>query len=376
MAQWLRLLGILAFSLCIPYSAPAAEAEHKPQQSVEKIMVDLVDGGDRNAALLAARRTASRTATERAVTRFVDESTRAKNAGVLETDVLARASDFTLVRPVSTHTTGGRVSAEFEVTVQTLPLTQVLRQKGLMRQWRVMVIIPELHVGRPLPDPAAETEFIRQFVRAGFKVIDPARYAELRRENVERLQDPRVAAEIGRRFGADVVIVGKGISERGPDIEGFASCQARVEARALLADTAEIVASDARTGTEANTTESVAAKKALQSAATKLAPLFIADVSLLPNAQTRKIQVEVGVFPNFSAAARFERAVSSIAGVNSVTRESYDAGVLVLEVDADVEAADALAEKLETSKQLTDYRFTVDNVSRTRIRARVAAQNQ
>ena len=30
-----------------------------------------------------------------------------------------------------------------------------------------MVIIPEQHISTPVPDPAAETEFIRRFVNAG-----------------------------------------------------------------------------------------------------------------------------------------------------------------------------------------------------------------
>ncbi|MEQ9442433.1 MAG: CsgG/HfaB family protein, partial [Cyclobacteriaceae bacterium] len=39
---------------------------------------------------------------------------------------------------------------------------------------KVMVIIPEYHITRQVPDPAGETEIIRKFVNAGFPVVDPS----------------------------------------------------------------------------------------------------------------------------------------------------------------------------------------------------------
>ena len=38
----------------------------------------------------------------------------------------------------------------------------------------VMIIVPEVHIQRPIPDPAGETEIIRRFIESGFKVLTRA----------------------------------------------------------------------------------------------------------------------------------------------------------------------------------------------------------
>jgi hypothetical protein len=252
-------------------------------------------------------------------------------------------------------------------------MLEIMRKNGLMREWRVMVIIPEQHISTPVPDPAAETEFIRQFVNAGYKVIDQKRYAELRQQNAARLKDPAVAAEIGRKMGADIVITGEAFSQRVvPDVvPGMVSCRARVEVRAILADTAEIVAADATEGPGADLVESVSAKKALQNTAKKLAPLFVRDITLLPASESRNVQIEVSIFASFTKAARFERAVRSLPGVTKVSRESYDEGVLVLNVESDAESAEDFALVLEEAEAIKPYGLAVGAVSKTRIRATV-----
>lgn len=352
----------------------AEEEQHQPQvRTVTVVGEAVIEGNDLPAAERAARADAIRKAVSQVIGVFVSGKAAAENGRLIEDIVRTKSQGLGVIKTVLEKTQEeGLFKLKAEVEVSTVPLVQALKAAGLTREWRVMVIIPETHLRRPVPDPAAETEFIKHFVRAGYKVIDQKRYAELRQQYAERLKDPAVAAEIGRKMGADVVITGEAFSESaGQVVEGWQSCRARVEVRAVLADTAEIVAADAESGAGADLTEAVAGKTALQKTAAKLAPLFINDISLLPASETRKIQLEVGVFRGFTTAARFERALAAIKGINKVTRESYDAGVLVLDIDSDVESADALAEKLETAKEMEPFGLMVTNVSKTRIRAEV-----
>ena len=127
-------------------------------------------------------------------------------------------------------------------------------------------------------------------------------------------------------------------------------------------------------GPGAAMSEAVAGKKALQETARRLAPQFVTDILLLPASDTRKLQLEVSIFESFTQAARFERAVGTLEGINKVTRESYDEGVLVLDLDADIDSADALAERLETAEAMKVFGLRVGSVSKTRVRATLAKE--
>ena len=143
----------------------------------------------------------------------------------------------------------------------------------------VMVIIPEFHIQRRIPDPAGETEIIRQFLRAGFRVIDPSVYASL--SDARRLAagggDAAEARAIGREYGADVVVIGEAFSEMAPgqSQNGLISCRARVEARAVRTSDASIIAADGRHGGGAEITESASAKTALKNAGAAMADVFL-----------------------------------------------------------------------------------------------------
>jgi hypothetical protein len=231
------------------------------------------------------------------------------------------------------------------------------------------VVIPETHLRRQIPDPAAETEIIRQFIDAGYTVIDQKRYRELRYQWQEQLKDRKAAAAIGRRYGADLIVTGEAFSVRAPDTQGFVSCEARVEAHAILADTAQTVAAENLPAPGAARTEEVASKQALQNAARRVAPRLLDRLDRHVDKPVGTVQLEVARFEGFSAAAQFERSVRALPGIKSVDRASFDEGVLVLTVDAGGTAADTLAEKLETAAGLKPFRVSVQNVSKTRIRA-------
>lgn len=361
--------GVIALALLLvaAVAGPAVgEVKHQPREQT-------VEATGQGMNEKEARAQCVRQAIEQVIGVYVSAKSRNENAALIEDIIRTKSGGFgSIKRVVSQKTENGVTEITAEVVVSPVPVMQLLRQSGVLREWRVMVIIPEEIIRRPVPDPAAETEFINQFVKAGYKVIDQKRYAELRQQNVERLKDPAVAAEIGRKMGADIVITGEAFAEEIPAVmEGIASCRARVEVRALLADTAEIISADATEGPGADLSVAVAGKKALQQTAKKLAPQFVDDITLLPASDTRKLQIEVGPFRGFSPAARFEKALAAIKGVNKVHRESYDAGMLVLDIDSDVESADDLALLLEEAEAMQPFGLVVENVSKTRIRASV-----
>jgi TolB-like protein len=112
----------------------------------------------------------------------------------------------------------------------------------------VTIKVVERHVGQTTIDPAAETELALFFKDSGFTVFD--------------------AADAGK---ADIRIEGEGFSEFGLRRGNLASVKARLEVKAVNPATGEVLAVDRETAVEVDVVEQMAGKKALQSAAARIA---------------------------------------------------------------------------------------------------------
>ncbi len=104
--------------------------------------------------------------------------------------------------------------------------------------------IPEQHIGRPIVDPAAQTEMKLVLQEVGFTVLD--------------------SSETAKR--PDVQITGEAFSEMGMRKGNLVSGLARVEIKAVNAKTGDLIAVDRQRGVAVDLGENVAAKEALQNA--------------------------------------------------------------------------------------------------------------
>lgn len=112
----------------------------------------------------------------------------------------------------------------------------------------VAIKVLERHVGQATIDPAAETELALFCKDSGFTVFDAADAAK-----------------------ADVRIEGEGFSEFGLRRGELKSVKARVEVKVIDPRTGEVLAVDRETAVEVDVVEQMAGKKALQSAAARIA---------------------------------------------------------------------------------------------------------
>lgn len=112
----------------------------------------------------------------------------------------------------------------------------------------VSVRIAERHVGQATIDPAAETEVSLFCKETSFPVLDKADSDK-----------------------ADIRIEGEGFSEFGLRRGNLVSVKARVEVKAVDRKSGEVVAIDRETAVEVDLTEQIAGKKALQTAAARIA---------------------------------------------------------------------------------------------------------
>lgn len=137
------------------------------------------------------------------------------------------------------------VAPEIKLADRLTALNQALGDK---RRPVVSVRVAERHVGQATIDPAAETEIALFCKETGFTVLDRADAAK-----------------------ADIQIEGEGFSEFGLRRGNLVSVKARVEVKAVDHKSGEVVAIDRETAVEVDLTEQIAGKKALQTAAARLA---------------------------------------------------------------------------------------------------------
>ncbi len=215
---------------------------------------------------------------------------------------------------------------------------------------KVMVIIPEYHIQSPIPDPAGETEVIRKLLEAGFKVVDPSVYATIRSgvKFKEAVRDPMAAVALGREFGADIVIFGEGFSQRA-SIEGkTVTCRARVEAKAVRTDNAEILATNGMQAGAQDLAESTGAKAALRNAASLLADYFLGQLcastiqfeKVSPVKTVKKTVSKVGATStrieltnvNFSKLSTFTTKLSANSSVETISNKQMKNGVATMTI--------------------------------------------
>lgn len=149
----------------------------------------------------------------------------------------------------------------------------------------VCVIIPEHVIIRlvptPVPDPAVETAIIHAFLDYGLHVVDQTqiqwiRYAEEDWAGRAANGDAAAIAYLSERFAADILVVGEAFAELDEQVGELVlqAARARVELRAIETATGRILAAEAFHTGGIDLTLETAAKRALQRAGERVAPLL------------------------------------------------------------------------------------------------------
>ena len=135
-------------------------------------------------------------------------------------------------------------------------LKQQLKGKKLPS---VAVMIPEVHINRPVAEPAAETEIKKIFKEVGFEII------EAKKQTLEKWAKDYSMA------GVDIIITGEGFSEFGTRIGGLVGCVARLEVQVTERESHRTITSERTTRRAVDLSEAITAKTALQAAGRELA---------------------------------------------------------------------------------------------------------
>jgi curli biogenesis system outer membrane secretion channel CsgG len=193
---------------------------------------------------------------------------------------------------------------------------------------RIMVVIPEEHIQQRVPDPAGETEMIKQFLEMGFNVVDQKMVATIRNSEKATLamNDPAAAAALGRDFGAEIIIIGEAFSHEVGVSDGLQGCRARVEAKAIRTSNGQILATDGKHASGKDVSRLIAGKKALASAGEELAIYFLNQLCEKANATSDNNQVSttsevlIGNLNSFAEAGKMQDFIENLPKVEAVSK--------------------------------------------------------
>lgn len=222
------------------------------------------------------------------------------------------------------------------------------------------------------PDPAGETEIIKRFLEFGFEMVDAKQYEKLRSEKsfADAFDDPKLAAQIAAKYGADIVIVGEAFSEYGKGLNNMVSCRARVEAKAIITNSARVLATEGFHGSGLDISEVIAGKTALKKAGAQIADYFLAQLciagedvvaSLGKGAGTASKESQIK-FTNvdFSKSSALTKMLESLNGVSKVERLSFADNAAVYSI-THIGVTDKLIEKIAVVK--STLKFDIKNVT-------------
>lgn len=169
---------------------------------------------------------------------------------------------------------------------------------------KLMVVVPERVDDVNAEEATAETEIIRVFLAANYKVVDQQQYASQRYTPVMDavLRDPTgpEARSLTANFGADVLLVGQAFArDAGGAGGGLASYRANVTLRAVSTrGDAQVLGATDQTGSGADAADEVAGKIALRKAANAAAVDLLQSLGNAVGGPTRSSAAAAGSTPS------------------------------------------------------------------------------
>lgn len=216
------------------------------------------------------------------------------------------------------------------------------------------------------PDPAGETEIMKNLLEFGFDVVDAKQYEKLRSEKqfMDAFDNPKIASQLASKFGADIIIVGEAFSEYAKAANNMVSCRARVEAKAIMASDARILATDGLHGSGMDISEVIAGKTALRNAGTKVANYFLTQLCAKADnisggmgkksgAADSQSESEIKIAnADFAKASAVLKLLQTMKGVTRAERTAFADKIAVFSITHSG-STDQLVEKLMATKPAT-----------------------
>ncbi len=342
-------------------------------REVTALGMGAITGGDVAHAKDDAVEDALRNAIEQTLGTLIQSETLAQNFTVVEDNIFSKTQGY--IQKYDIVEQGKRDAMLYEVKVRAWvrvsdlkddldAITTLIRRK---KTPRLMVLIDEKNIGETATAAhfleadlnTAESQLMNQFMKKGFRFVDAATV----RQNLDREKeaailegDARQAAAVGRRSGAEVVLVGKALA-KAVEVEAFGakirSQQATVTVKAIRTDTGDLLAIGTEQGKFTHIDDVTGGTKAIQKACDALAEPLIAKILDRWSTDVNTggtLTLKIRNVEDYAELNRFKNSLKYyVRGITNVTQRDFSDGFAVLELEMKGNADD-LANRLSTAK--------------------------
>jgi len=315
--------------------------------------VAAIGKGDQAAARDKAIDDALRKAVEQAVGTLIESETMVQNYQVLNDSIYSQTKGFVRTyKIVSEKQEGPLYKVTVAATVAVGDVKGDLQSLGLliqrMRRPRVLVMIPEENIHDSgwwwhwaANIGTVETQIIRALKSKEFTVMDSATIRKTidKEAALKALDgDDAAAARIAVQTGAEVLITGQAVAQPAGSVAGsqMNSYQASVTARAVKADTGEILGTATGSGKAVHLNSTAGGNEALKQAASMVADDLISQIVqqwAKEASGTRMIALSVTGLTKELVDDLIAAMKQDIRGVAEVWEREYASGVARLDVD-------------------------------------------
>jgi len=344
---------LLATFILVPAMPARAQAAAGADKVITAEGIAAIEKGDIPGARDRALDDALRKAVEQAVGTLIESETMVQNYKVLSDSIYSQTKGFVRTyNIVSEKQEGPLYQVTVAATVAVGDVQSDLQSLGLliqrMRKPRVIVMIPEdnVHDSGWWSHWAGnigmvEAEMIKALKAREFTVMDAltVRKSIDKEAALKALEgDAAAAGRIALQAGAEVLITGQAVAQPAGNIAGsqMHSYQASVTARAVKADTGEILATASGSGRAAHLNSTAGGNEALKQAAGMLSGDLIRQITTQwakEASGTRILALSVSGISKDLVDDLAVEMKATVRGVTEVFQREYADGVARLDVD-------------------------------------------
>jgi hypothetical protein len=316
---------------------------------------------------------AQRLAIEQAVGVMISNETLVENYQVISDKILQQSKGYIQSYEILSDQREGNI---YKVTIQAVVSIGQIKNDleaihlVIARKFKPRLMI--LFDGRDQEDSIAEAGMTKYFLSKGFKLVN----SDIVRKNLEydRLmnlaRDPQGAAKVGKRFGAEVILLCSAETSssafRVGDVEMYTN-RATISAKVVNADTGSIIT----TGSETKRIPGIQGliQPTTEQGAELLASKLMNDIlnqwsSELTN--TVEVKLFVSQFRSFDELSSFKTFLTNeVRGIKDIRLRSYAQGRAEMELDFQGDSQ-SLANDLE-GRNVGSRSITISEISQNRL---------
>jgi len=326
-----------------------------------------------------ALKDAKRNAVMSGVGVLIGSETLVKNYQVVSDKILSQSGGFVKNFKILSERQDGdlyRIMIQADVASANLKnaLDAVLVLKDEKGYPRIMIVGVEKVDGENLTTVSSQTAIEGFLHEKGFDLVDESQVEVIKARDVAmNPNDTQKAAALGKKFGAEIVILIQGLAdyEGVGDVYGtqMYTYRGTLDARMIYTDTADLLGSVSATDKGTAEGKPSAARLAFQKAARRVAPKIVEKILTDWQKQSNRNKMELVVSGvDYAQLKQIGETLKTIRGVDGVATPQFDKGVAVFRIQGNL-TAENLADRL--TEATGGVPLTITGISPGRIEAEI-----